>query len=157
MPPEVLIPPSRTTWDALMMPDIAGVKHILLHSILEPAGLKEYLHYAAENGLDEQTLHLRVAERTGELVCHLLSHDTFGTLIVFGGDTLTGIARACGWSGFIPLGEAGPGITVARPLESEIIVISKAGGFGERDAVERILAFVESPAARQAPTFGVNP
>jgi uncharacterized protein YgbK (DUF1537 family) len=149
MPPEVLIAPSQSNWDALMMPEIEGVKHVLLHSILEPSGLKEYLHCAAEKGLDEQTLHLRVAERTGELVSHLLRQNAFGTLIVFGGDTLTGIARACGWSGFVPLGEAGAGITVARPIESETIVISKAGGFGDGDAVERILAFIEEISQRR--------
>jgi hypothetical protein len=143
MGPEVLIAPDDEAWRELLLPDTAGLQHVLLHSITESSGLIDYFRLAARKGLDEQTLHLRVAERTGEIVRRLLINAGFKTLIVFGGDTLAGIARACGWGGFIPLTEVGPGITVARPIASEVTAISKAGGFGDPDAIEKIRGFVE--------------
>jgi uncharacterized protein YgbK (DUF1537 family) len=76
----------------------------------------------------------------------LLESHGFGTLVVFGGDTLTGIAQACGWRGFVPRTEAGPGITVANPAASELVVISKAGGFGDLNAVDTILDFIRNHA-----------
>jgi uncharacterized protein YgbK (DUF1537 family) len=68
-------------------------------------------------------------------------------LIVFGGDTLTGIARACGWTAFVPRTEAGPGITVSQPLGSDLVVFSKAGGFGDADAIPRMLRYIQEDKA----------
>jgi uncharacterized protein YgbK (DUF1537 family) len=69
-----------------------------------------------------------------------LERGDFKTLIVFGGDTLMGIAGAMSWNSFVPRGELEPGVTVATPAGSELCVISKAGGFGDADVLNRIVS-----------------
>ena len=73
----------------------------------------------------------------------MLKSGAFGTLVVFGGDTLMGVSRAMGWSAFVPRGEVEAGVTVSAPLgSSDLTVVSKAGGFGDREVLRRIVGWV---------------
>jgi D-threonate/D-erythronate kinase len=87
-------------------------------------------------------LHHAVAKALGTVVRECLSKGRFNSLVIFGGDTLMGITKAMHWSAFIPRTEIEPGISVSKPSGSDLVVISKAGGFGDRDAARRILAWV---------------
>ena len=55
-----------------------------------------------------------------------------------------GIARAMGWSAFVPRTEVAAGISVAQPMGSPLLVVSKAGGFGGVDAAEQILNWIKA-------------
>jgi uncharacterized protein YgbK (DUF1537 family) len=123
-----------------------SLRNCLLHSITNRDELADYERAAETYGIDPAEIHSRAAMRTGQWVRQLLERD-FPTLVVFGGDTLLGIARACEWCGFIPRTEVGPGITVAQPLGDPRVVISKAGGFGDRNVLEEILHFVRAGSA----------
>ena len=94
-------------------------------------------------GIAEEMIHRAVAEKIGEAVKRILTKWAAGTLIVFGGDTLIGISRAMGWTAFQPRCEVEPGITVSTPIGSEITVVSKAGGFGDADALRRIVPWIK--------------
>ena len=61
---------------------------------------------------------------------------------MFGGDTLISVLEAMGDSGTLPLEEITPGIVVSRlsGASRELTLISKAGGFGEEDAIMRIIS-----------------
>lgn len=115
-------------------------QNVIARTISNREELAEWERAGAEAGIRERELHLRVAEAIGEALREILPG--FGSLAVFGGDTLLGIARACGWSAFIPLGEPADGISVSRPVPAGPIVVSKAGGFGDLDTVRRIFEFV---------------
>lgn len=117
-------------------------QNLLLYSVSKRAELAGYLSFARAAGWDEEQAHLQAAEAIGRAARYMIENYDFRTLIVFGGDTLTGIARACGWRSFAPLTEAAPGVTVALPTGTDLIVISKAGGFGEPDLILRILDFI---------------
>ncbi len=132
--------PGKDEWSTRLA--AARHKDVLLFSIEARDDIEAFHQRAGQLGMDAHTLHLRVAENTGKLVCQALREGGFGTLIVFGGDTLMGIARACHWEGFVPLTEAGPGLTVAQPQNASLTVISKAGGFGEADVVGAIQDFI---------------
>lgn len=88
-------------------------------------------------------LHHTVAKALGGAVRKLLEKRGFGSLVIFGGDTLMGITKAMDWAAFIPQTEIEPGISVSKPSGSDLVVISKAGGFGDRDAAQRILRWVK--------------
>lgn len=119
-----------------------GKRDVLLYSVHHRDETAEFVRLAREAGHGEGKVHALVADNTGKLVRDILHHGHFQTLVVFGGDTLMGIAKACGWAAFVPRTEVGPGVTVANPLGSDLTVISKAGGFGETGVVGRILSWV---------------
>jgi D-threonate/D-erythronate kinase len=76
------------------------------------------------------------ALRTGECVRRILRSARFDALIVFGGDTAFGIHRSLGSEPFQAIGEIAPGVAVSR--SSNLLWITKAGGFGPPDILARI-------------------
>lgn len=120
-----------------------GGGNVLLYSVAKRDDLKQFHAYADAHGIHEKQLHLRVAERTGQIVHEILAANVFQTLVVFGGDTLTAIARANHWKGFISLDEAAPGLSVSKPIDSDLTLISKSGGFGDVDIVNTIVHYIE--------------
>jgi D-threonate/D-erythronate kinase len=123
---------------------------VLLFSAEKPEEAAKLLAMAAGLGCESAEAHLKVARQTGGIVREAIRKNGFRTLVVFGGDTLIGIARACGWQAFVPKAEVAAGITVASPLETELTVISKAGGFGDRDVVQRIVDWVDDHSKDRA-------
>jgi uncharacterized protein YgbK (DUF1537 family) len=117
--------------------------NVLLFSAERREDYAAYEQKAAEGGVSDVPLHLRIAKATGEIVKPVLARGKFGTLVVFGGDTLIGIARACAWTAFVPRTEVEAGITVANPAGSDLTVISKAGGFSDAGVIDRIVGWVE--------------
>jgi uncharacterized protein YgbK (DUF1537 family) len=121
-----------------------GGGNLLLHSISKRTDLENYAAFGRAQGVSPKELHLRVAEQTGNIVRQILAAGVFRTLVVFGGDTLAGIARANHWQEFEPLTELEPGISISVPAKTDLSLISKAGGFGDPDVVSRIVRFVET-------------
>ena len=119
-------------------------RSVLLHSARDRDEYEMYRREAKKLGVSGSDLHKTVSNATGQIVRSLLERGNFGTLVVFGGDTLMGIARACDWSAIVPRTEVSAGITVATPLGSNLTVISKAGGFGTTDVMERISTWVRA-------------
>ncbi len=73
-------------------------------------------------------------ENLANLVCQVLAQSHVKTLIVFGGDTLAAIAQALDWKVFRPRAEILPGVPIVEICEQEnILLITKAGGFGAED------------------------
>lgn len=112
--------------------------NVLLYSAGNARDASELIHFAGRLGLQSADAHLRVATVTGRLVHKAIRQFGFRTVVVFGGDTLLGIARACGWKAFVPRTEIAPGITVSTPQDTDLTVINKAGGFGETNVVQKI-------------------
>ena len=69
-----------------------------------------------------------------------------GTLIVFGGDTLLGIADKIGCHLMRPIREIVPGVALAQFVDErlKLYVVTKAGGFGGEDVVGTIEEFLGS-------------
>jgi 4-hydroxythreonine-4-phosphate dehydrogenase len=64
----------------------------------------------------------------------------YDALVVFGGDTARAVLEELGAPRLEPLGEVLPGVPVsALPFAGrELPLVTKAGGFGEPDVVDRI-------------------
>jgi uncharacterized protein YgbK (DUF1537 family) len=78
---------------------------------------------------------LDVARSVGKQVCASLAHDA---LLVFGGDTAYGILGCLGSPALYPIGELLPGVPASRIEGRREILITKAGGFGPPDLIERL-------------------
>jgi D-threonate/D-erythronate kinase len=125
----------------------AGGGNLLLYSIEHLSELEPFRSLAWDLGLSENELHFRVAERVGRIAHEILASDVFRTVIVFGGDTLAALAHASHWQRFEPLMELEPGVSISKPGGTDLTLISKAGGFGDANVVDRIVAWIESYAS----------
>lgn len=69
-----------------------------------------------------------------------LEVDSFEALVLTGGDTAISVARALGATGIRLLGEVEPGVPIGRLVGPRpYLVITKSGGFGGRDTLEKAL------------------
>lgn len=106
---------------------------------------------AEELHLDKSAVPGRIAGALGRVAAEILRKAMVSVLIVFGGDTLMGIASALHCKSVIPLAEPLPGIALSRmQLPSGTIdLITKAGGFGS----DILLADLERQLADLAASY----
>jgi len=85
---------------------------------------------------------LELANRLGKLIAKLVCRSGCRTLTVFGGDTLSAIARALHGNRIIPIEELLPGIPISKldSSDKEFFIVSKAGGFGPDDVLPKVQA-----------------
>lgn len=86
-----------------------------------------------------------IASNIGKLVRKVLDKVPIDTLIVFGGDTAMGIMNALGCRVLIPKEEIMPGVAVSEipGSKNSMKLVSKAGGFGNRDTLIEIERYME--------------
>lgn len=81
-------------------------------------------------------------EALGSMVRELAGKSAIAALIVFGGDTAFAVLNAFGAPPLEPLGELLPGIPVSRlydrSSQRDLLLITKAGGFGPPDVLARL-------------------
>ena len=83
---------------------------------------------------------LDVAKQTARAVVDLITRTEPDALIVFGGDTAFAIIDALGRPPLFPVGEVISGVPVSRIGDGGMHLITKAGGFGDVDAIGRVRA-----------------
>jgi uncharacterized protein YgbK (DUF1537 family) len=128
---------------ACAITNLAQGRDLVLHSVLDREQVELFSREAERIQLSASDLHRRVAQNTGRLIHRIVSTSRVGTLVVFGGDTLLGIAAAFQWNQFRPLTEMLPGLTASQPAPAVApLVISKAGGFGAADLLLRLRELV---------------
>jgi uncharacterized protein YgbK (DUF1537 family) len=97
--------------------------------------------WAAEHGcasLDPAAAWRVLDAWSGRLVRDSLADSAVDGLMVFGGDTAFGILEALGRPLLEPIGEVIAGVPVSRVLGRKLVLISKAGGFGDEDVVGQV-------------------
>lgn len=88
----------------------------------------------------------RVAANMGRLTAMLLEDYQCGTLAVFGGDTLISALRTIGCDGIKPVCEIESGVVLSSLSRNggEMSLITKSGGFGNKDIIVRIEQFINN-------------
>ena len=79
-----------------------------------------------------------VADRLGYITKHVAEAFGYKDLAVFGGDTLLAVLNHLKLNDLRPVDEIEPGVVLSET--GDYRVISKAGGLGREDVVERMLA-----------------
>ncbi|WP_366925946.1 four-carbon acid sugar kinase family protein [uncultured Clostridium sp.] len=95
-------------------------------------GQNETLQYAKEQGITMEELRVRISSTLGYVVKELIQMGLDTTLLITGGDCLTGFMKHIGREEIAPVCEMAPG-TVLSGIEigdKTFAVISKSGGFG---------------------------
>ncbi len=76
-------------------------------------------------------------------VAHIVREHGVEGLVIFGGDTARAVLEALGVQGLEACGELLAGIPISRALGADLLVVTKAGGFGPPDVVARIRGEIE--------------
>jgi len=82
-----------------------------------------------------------ISKKIGLIITNILNEINFGILCVFGGDTLGGIMNELGCESIKPQSEIIPGVALSLAYSKfgEISLISKPGGYGEKDIILKII------------------
>ena len=112
-------------------------------------GRSDTLDYAKERGITMEELRVRISSTLGYVVSELIGLGLDSTLLITGGDCLTGFMEHIGREEIAPVCEIAPG-TVLSGIEignRTFAVISKSGGFGSEtlmvDLAEIITGYKE--------------
>ena len=86
-----------------------------------------------------------VARHMGELVRRLYLRGVRGVFMVMGGDTLSGVLASMECTRMRPLCEIEPGVVLSRAElpEGSMMIVSKSGGMGSKEAFVNAARFIE--------------
>lgn len=112
-------------------------------TVIDCAGLSEPEELESlrkELGLSFEEMRCRIAENMGKITKALLDNGTDATLLITGGDTLLAAMNQLGQEELIPIREISPGVVLSqiRYREHTYNLLSKSGGFGNRDLLEQL-------------------
>lgn len=125
-----------------------------------------FLHSSAvilrtdRNHTGEPSLAVKVGSVLGEIVSKLLEVENLkiGTLVVTGGDTALNVLNRLHIPSIRLIDEALAGIPVSeiriRSREEEILFVTKAGSYGEKDALEGVIEYLENLPTAEADLEG---
>lgn len=107
-------------------------------------GHENTMDYARRNDISSETLRFTISKCLGKIVRYLLEQNLDLTILMTGGDTLMGLMKEIGVRQLHIVAQVGQG-TVLSLLEwkdRKIQVISKSGGFGEKEVLCNIAELV---------------
>lgn len=115
----------------------------IINVVTERLEIDEAKKYALQHGISIESLHIQIAKNVGVMVKKVLENIKVDALVVFGGDTLLGIMETLGCDGITPSEEILPGVVISDVVSNRYSfqVVSKAGSFGEKDVVFKILSY----------------
>lgn len=118
--------------------------NFIIRTIKSREDLREYRELAEKQGWNWKEVPLLVSQKLGNLVKELIKkRGKKRTIIVLGGDTTRGILESFDWKGIIPERELLPGAVLSRVIgEEEVCLITKAGAFGDRETLVKLIDFV---------------
>lgn len=101
---------------------------------------------ASKKNLKYEDVPILIANNIGKMVGSVIKSGCVQSLIIFGGDTLLGIAKHLGCSSIMPISEVLPGVVFCRFNDEKfahIDIITKAGGFGSEEVIDSIDKFLD--------------
>lgn len=108
--------------------------------------IENALNFSKSHNIPIEKLTKIIADNTGRLVTNIIKENGVRNLIVFGGDTLIGILKNIECEYIIPIKEILPGVVFTKVVlknKSFINVITKAGGFGEKNLITKVDIFLK--------------
>lgn len=96
--------------------------------------------YALKRGLDQNTLRHRIGQSLGVVMASVIDTLAERTILITGGDTLLQCMNCVGVSNLEPLHEMEKGVVLAKFFYrgKAQYIITKSGGFGEENLLERL-------------------
>lgn len=118
---------------------------VVIRSIEKKEDVIEAIGIAQKEGLTKYQASEKIALFMGKISAELLKDIDVDSMVLTGGDIAIKIANALDISGTLIIDEILPGIPYGKFMDEEynnITVVTKAGGFGEKDSLKRVLEFI---------------
>lgn len=119
--------------------------------IIRSANSREYVdecfRKAKENGIDESTLSDIISGFIGKLAAEIIRSVSLTGIILTGGDTAFKTMKALNIKGIVIKGEIAHGIPYGSFMDEgfkDLIVVTKAGGFGTDETISQIIKFLRN-------------
>ncbi len=116
----------------------------LYDCIIDSGGDTGTSEYGRDMGIDSEEIRKTVTLSIGTMFKELIDKGFAGTALVIGGDTIRGIMNKMGMHEIEPVCELAPGtvLSVFRYKNESKNIISKSGGFGSPELLEKISEIV---------------
>lgn len=107
---------------------------------------KEVESYRRRHHISLEEARVRIADRIGNILQRLLEQNSNRTLMIIGGDTLMSFVSKTNCREIEPVCEVEPGTVLSsmKIEEKKIWVITKSGGFGNRELLRMVAEKVEA-------------
>lgn len=102
-------------------------------------------------GLSPLQIGRRLTDALGRIVATLLEHQAVKDLVVIGGETASGVAQALPGDRLQVQEEVLPAIPRHQVVGHDLRLVTKSGGFGSPDALERILQHLHRASVADEP------
>ncbi len=112
-------------------------------------GVESMTDYSARMGMTIEDVRVSISETLGAAAAQVIRRDANAVYLMTGGDTLMGLMKHIGLSKLTPLREMAPG-SVLTKLEWDGVsyyIITKSGGFGDEDLLEKIVDYLNKQAS----------
>ena len=106
----------------------------------DPEGCEDTDIYAREHNLTMEQLRVQISDNLAALIKRMLDDGLNATLLCTGGDTLMSLMQAVGISELTPICEMATGVVLTEFIykNKTYHIISKSGGFGDRDLLIKL-------------------
>ncbi len=113
-----------------------------------PARAEELSRLGEQLGLDTRKTGQRIVRNLGRAAKKLVDSGFDGTLCLFGGDCVSAALSQMGCRGLLPVREIETGVVVSRAFlpDGELTLVTKSGGFGSPDVLEKLIKTAEEEA-----------
>jgi len=107
----------------------------------DPEGCTETVSWCQESGLTTEQVRQRIADTIGVMAMRLAEEDMRAVWLLCGGDTLLAFLKELNQTSVSPMKELAPGCVLSKvyALGQTYHIISKSGGFGEKDLLEYLM------------------
>ncbi|MGF7109682.1 four-carbon acid sugar kinase family protein [Treponema pedis] len=115
---------------------------LIITSCSSKKSLDEVVDYVIKKGITKQETAGIVRNILGEITKKILADVEIGSLFLTGGDTAISIMHNLNAQGVEILHEVSPGVIASRLLDGlykGLVIITKAGSFGEEDTIDRCI------------------
>jgi uncharacterized protein YgbK (DUF1537 family) len=119
-------------------------KKLLVLDTFDNENADATLRYVKENKIGKKDIRNRIANNMGEVVKSIVESGACRTVMITGGDTLMGFMRQVKCTQLHPVCEVGQGTVLSFMYldGKKLQIISKSGGFGEKEVLVNIAAKV---------------
>lgn len=102
--------------------------------------LRASSQFASRFRVERGGISAQVAANMGRLAQAVLGREPGTSIVIFGGDTLLGVMEQIGCRSIVPLEEFQPGVVLSEAAcrGRELLLVTKAGGFGALQAIPEI-------------------
>lgn len=141
---DIILSPEEAFKKKRFFPKISDLRNcevLVVRTLKDPSDIELYKEYAIANSIKPEDIPSIVSKRLGEISASLLRRLKQNVIVVFGGDTFLGIVRKLDIKWLYPLLEVDKGVVLSEWQGK--FFITKAGGFGDEDTLERIINSIE--------------